>query len=289
MDNIPRDASETTASTGQATPRSQPEPIRVAVATKDGSLVDLHFGHVRTFEIYEAGAEGVRHLEQRGIDKYCKDDDDRATRMKGILQVIGDCKGVLIARIGPVPKEMLAAAGLDAADDFAFQPVDDSVVAFSARWRAKTEAVPAAAPEPEGPGKAERLLHTMLRVSDVERSVDFYTRLLGMQVVSQREHRKNQFTQVYLGYGGGDSGIGLELVHNWSQEEPYRHGNAFGHLAIAVSGINALCNRLETEGVKVPRPPRSQRHGDIIVAFIEDPDGYRIELVQRPAGSAESP
>ena len=80
--------------------------------------VDLHFGHVRAFEVYEATADGVTHLEQRGIDQYCKDDDDRATRMKGILQVIGDCKGVLIARIGPVPKEMLAAAGLDAADDY---------------------------------------------------------------------------------------------------------------------------------------------------------------------------
>ena len=116
---------------------AQPHPgsIRVAVATKDGSLVDLHFGHVRTFEVYEATADGVTHLEQRGIDKYCKDDDDRATRMKGILQVIGDCKGVLIARIGPVPKEMLAAAGLDAPDDFAFQPVEEAVAAFFAPLR----------------------------------------------------------------------------------------------------------------------------------------------------------
>ena len=209
--------------------------------------------------------------------------------MKGILQVIGDCKGVLIARIGPVPKEMLAAAGLDAADDYAFQPVAESVAAFFTRWQASGTTQPATVAAEDGPGKAERLMHTMLRVSDVERSVDFYTRLLGMRVISQREHRKNQFTQVYLGYGDSESDIGLELVQNWDREQPYQHGDAFGHIAIAVSGITALCNRLAAEGVAMPRPPRSQRHGDIIVAFIDDPDGYRIELVQRPTGSTESP
>ncbi len=279
------------ASAVQATAGQPPGPIRVAVATKDGALVDLHFGHVRAFEVYEASAAGVTHLERRGIDKYCKDDDDRVTRMKGILQVIGDCKGVLIARIGPVPKEMLAASGLDAPDDYAFQPVGEAVAAFFARLHPASTAEPPPAPvlETDGVGKAERLMHTMLRVSDVERSVDFYTRLLGMRVISQREHRKNQFTQVYLGYGEGDAGIALELVQNWSREEPYQHGDAFGHIAIEVTGITALCNRLAAEGVTMPRPPRSQRHGDIIVAFIDDPDGYRIELVQRPAGSEESP
>ena len=283
------DVEEPANSASEATVPPRPGSIRVAVATKDGALVDLHFGHVRTFEVYEATADGVTHLERRGIDKYCKDDDDRATRMKGILQVIGDCKGVLIARIGPVPKEMLAASGLDAPDDYAFQPVVDSVAAFFARWQASGTKEPPLTPEADGPGKAERLMHTMLRVSDVERSVAFYTRLLGMRVISQREHRKNQFTQVYLGYGDSDADIGLELVQNWDREEPYQHGDAFGHIAIAVTGITALCNRLAAEGVTMPRPPRSQRHGNIIVAFIDDPDGYRIELVQRPADSGESP
>jgi lactoylglutathione lyase len=287
MENEPAGAGKVAASPAAGPAGAR---IRVAVATRDGGEVDLHFGHVRAFEVYEADAGGVVHLEQRGIDKYCKEDDDRATRMKGILQVIGDCKGVLIARIGPVPKEMLAAAGLDAADDYAFRPVAEAVAAFFARWRERAAGeAPAPTPAEDGPGKAERLMHAMLRVSDIARSVDFYTRLLGMQVISQREHRKNQFTQVYLGYGEGDANIGLELVQNWSREEPYRHGDAFGHIAIAVSGITALCNRLAAEGVPMPRPPRSQRHGDIIVAFIEDPDGYRIELVQRPAGSMESP
>jgi len=262
---------------------SGPNRVRVAVATKEGIAVDLHFGHVRAFDVYEADEAEVTRLERRSIDQYCKEDDDRATRMKGILQVIGDCQGVLVARIGPVPKEMLAAAGLDAADEYAFQPVEEAVAAFAARWRSRSTV----APEREAPGAAERLLHTMLRVSDIETSIDFYTRLLGMQVMDRREHRKNQFTQVYLGYGEAADTIGLELVQNWDREEPYQQGDAFGHIAIAVTGINALCRRLEAEGVKMPRPPLSQRHGNTIVAFIEDPDGYRIELVQRAADSTE--
>ncbi|PWC42397.1 lactoylglutathione lyase [Azospirillum sp. TSO22-1] len=134
-----------------------------------------------------------------------------------------------------------------------------------------------------------RLLHAMLRVSDMERSLDFYTRLLGMRVLQQREHKKNQFTQAYLGYGAeGDDPLAsasmvVELVANWTQEEPYSHGSAFGHIAIGVTGITALCDRLAAEGVPVPRPPKPQKHGDHIVAFVEDPDGYRIELVQRAA------
>ncbi|MGY0711284.1 lactoylglutathione lyase [Azospirillum argentinense] len=134
-----------------------------------------------------------------------------------------------------------------------------------------------------------KLLHAMLRVSDMERSLDFYTRLLGMRVIQQREHKKNQFTQAYVGYGTAEEPLDsptmvIELVANWTQEEPYSQGSAFGHIAIGVpSGIGALCERLAAEGVPVPRPPKPQKHGDTIVAFIEDPDGYRIELVQRAA------
>lgn len=134
-----------------------------------------------------------------------------------------------------------------------------------------------------------RLLHAMLRVSDMERSLDFYTRHLGMKVLQQREHKKNQFTQVYLGYGEpGDPlespQMVIELVQNWTQEEPYSHGGAFGHIAVCVDrGLTALCDQLAAEGVPVPRPPKPQRHGENTVAFIEDPDGYRIELVQRAA------
>jgi lactoylglutathione lyase len=123
----------------------------------------------------------------------------------------------------------------------------------------------------------------MLRVSDLERSIDFYTRLLGMQVLERRDHKKNQFSQAYLGYAGGFSQMVLELVANWTREEPYAQGDAFGHIAIQVSGITALCERLAAASAPMPRPPSSQRHGSNIVAFVEDPDGHRIELVQLPA------
>lgn len=137
-----------------------------------------------------------------------------------------------------------------------------------------------------------RLLHAMLRVSDIDRSLDFYTGQLGMRVIQRREHRKNQFTQVYLGYGPEEHTEGnpldtpsmvVELVMNWTREEPYAQGTAFGHIAIEVTGITALCDRLAAGGVPVPRPPKPQKHGENTVAFIEDPDGYRIELVQRAA------
>ena len=128
---------------------------------------------------------------------------------------------------------------------------------------------------------AFRVLHTMLRVSDMDRSIDFYTRLMGMRVLEQRQHKKNQFTQTYLGYCEADRGAVLELVFNWSSDEPIAHGAGFGHIAIGVYGITALCKRLAAEGVKMPRPPSTQRHGENIIAFIEDPDGYRIELVEQ--------
>lgn len=131
-----------------------------------------------------------------------------------------------------------------------------------------------------------RLMHAMLRVHDMERSIDFYTRLLGMTVLRQREHKKNQFSQTYIGYGAEASTMVLELVQNWNREDPYPQGEAFGHIAVEVEGITAFCEGLTAAGVPMPRPPSSQRHGDTIVAFIEDPDGYRIELVERRAPAA---
>jgi lactoylglutathione lyase len=128
-----------------------------------------------------------------------------------------------------------------------------------------------------------RLMHTMLRVRDLDRSLDFYTRLLGMQVLERRDHRKNQFSQAYLGYGEGFGQMVLELVANWTREEPYAVGDSFGHIAIQVSGIAALCERLKAAGTSIHRPPSTQRHGSNIIAFVEDPDGHRIELVQLPA------
>ena len=127
-----------------------------------------------------------------------------------------------------------------------------------------------------------RVLHAMLRVADLDRSIGFYTQQLGMRLLERREHKKNMFSQAYLGYGDAGSGMTIELVANWMQDDPYVHGDAFGHIAIGVTNIVRLCDRLAAAGVPMPRPPRSQRHGENIVAFIEDPDGYRIELVQAP-------
>jgi len=126
-----------------------------------------------------------------------------------------------------------------------------------------------------------RLLHTMIRVKDAERSIDFYTRLLGMRVIRSKDFEGGRFTNVFVGYGDEDSETVLELTHNWDQEEPYSHGSGFGHLAVGVPDIYATCEALEAEGVNIPRPPGPMKHGSTVIAFIEDPDGYKIELIER--------
>ncbi|HLN23291.1 MAG TPA: lactoylglutathione lyase [Patescibacteria group bacterium] len=131
-----------------------------------------------------------------------------------------------------------------------------------------------------------RVLHTMLRVQDMERSIDFYTRLLGMRLLFRKDHLKNQFTQAYVGYGEEPEHMAIELVFNWNQEEPYEQGSAFGHVAIGVSDIFRLCDGLTAENVPMPRPPKSQKHHENVIAFIEDPDGYKIELVEQKSAEA---
>ena len=126
-----------------------------------------------------------------------------------------------------------------------------------------------------------RLLHAMIRVRDLERSVDFYSRHLGMKVLRRKDLPGGRFTNTFMGYEDEDSGTVLELTHNWDQEEPYTHGSGFGHLAVAVPDIRAACARMEAEGVSVPRPPGPMKHGTTVIAFVEDPDGYRIELIER--------
>ena len=187
--------------------------------------------------------------------------------------MLADCKVLLVAKIGPVPAAKLGDAGIEAIDAHVGKPIETALAEVFAE---KTRPID---DEPIDTS-AFRLAHAMLRVADIERSIDFYTRLLGMKVLEQRDHKKNQFTQVYVGYGDGFSQMVLELVFNWMQEEPYVKGDAFGHIAIEVRDINRLCRRLAAEGVPMPRAPRGQRHGDTIVAFIEDPDGHRIELFQ---------
>jgi len=126
-----------------------------------------------------------------------------------------------------------------------------------------------------------RLLHTMIRVRDLEKSLDFYTRHLGMRLLRRKDFPSGKFTLAFVGYDDEEDGAVIELTHNWDQEEPYELGNGFGHLAVATPDIYGLCERLGKEGVPIPRPAGPMAHGGRVIAFIEDPDGYRIELVER--------
>jgi len=130
-----------------------------------------------------------------------------------------------------------------------------------------------------------RILHTMLRVSDLDRSVNFYENALAMQVFSRETFSKGRFTLVFMGYGNPTSAPCVELTYNWDQDD-YRHGNGYGHIALQVTDIYAACDRLARLGVSILRPPGPMSyqsdeigHSDTI-AFIEDPDGYKIELIQ---------
>lgn len=132
------------------------------------------------------------------------------------------------------------------------------------------------------PGTDEfRLLHTMIRVRDLDKSLDFYTRLLGMNLLRKKDFPTGEFTLAFVGYGREEDNSVIELTHNWGQEEPYDLGDAFGHLAVGVPDIYGVCERLEAEGVNIPRPPGPMKHGGSVIAFVEDPDGYKIELIER--------
>ena len=128
---------------------------------------------------------------------------------------------------------------------------------------------------------AGRLLHTMIRVKDLEKSLDFYTRLLGMTLLRRSDYPGGRFTLAFVGYGDEAATAVIELTHNWDQAEPYTIGSGFGHIAIAVPDIHGACAALAGEGVPVPRPPGPMKHGGTVIAFVEDPDGYRIELIER--------
>jgi len=130
-------------------------------------------------------------------------------------------------------------------------------------------------------GQRYRLLHTMIRVMDLEKSLDFYTRLLGMKLLRRKDYESGRFTLAFVGYGEEAEETVVELTHNWDQKEPYAMGGAFGHLAVGVPDIYGTCARLQKAGVKIPRPPGPMKHGGSVIAFIEDPDGYKIELIER--------
>ena len=125
-----------------------------------------------------------------------------------------------------------------------------------------------------------RFLHTMLRVGDLQRSVDFYTRLLGMKELRRRDVPDGKYTLAFVGYGDEDSNAVIELTYNYGVEK-YDQGNAFGHLAVGVPDVAATCEKVRAGGGKVTREAGPVKFGTTVIAFVEDPDGYKIELVQR--------
>jgi len=125
-----------------------------------------------------------------------------------------------------------------------------------------------------------RLLHTMLRVGDLDRAINFYTQVLGMRLLRRTDYPGGRFTLAFLGYCEEEEGAVLELTHNWDTRE-YELGDAYGHIAIAVDDIYTVCDQIRTQGGKVVREPGPMKHGTSVIAFIEDPDGYKVELIER--------
>jgi lactoylglutathione lyase len=127
-------------------------------------------------------------------------------------------------------------------------------------------------------------LHTMIRVRDLDRSVAFYTGLLGMKELRRREVPEGRYTLSFVGYGTNAEGQAeVELTYNWDQKEPYQIGTGFGHLAVGVPDVAAACDKIRQGGGKVTREPGPVKFGTTVIAFVEDPDGYKIELIERPA------
>ena len=125
-----------------------------------------------------------------------------------------------------------------------------------------------------------RILHTMLRVGELDRSLRFYTEALGMRLLRRQDYPEGRFTLAFVGYGEERDGAVLELTHNWDTER-YDIGTGFGHLAIAVPDARAACDKVRAQGGKVTREAGPMKHGSTILAFVEDPDGYKIEFIER--------
>jgi lactoylglutathione lyase len=124
-----------------------------------------------------------------------------------------------------------------------------------------------------------RFLHTMLRVNHLDESLRFYCDVLGMKLLRRKDYPSGRFTLAFVGYGGEDEHTVLELTHNWDTER-YTIGDAFGHVALGVEGIHRVVDELRTKGAKVVREPGPMKHGGSTIAFIEDPNGYKIELIE---------
>ena len=124
-----------------------------------------------------------------------------------------------------------------------------------------------------------QLLHTMLRVGNLEDSLKFYMEVLGMKLLRQKDYPDGKFTLAFVGYGDDSDHTVLELTYNWGVEK-YNLGDAYGHIAIGVDDIYATCDEIKAGGGKVSREPGPMKHGSTVIAFVEDPDGYKVELIQ---------
>ncbi|GAA0501235.1 lactoylglutathione lyase [Tatumella terrea] len=124
-----------------------------------------------------------------------------------------------------------------------------------------------------------RLLHTMLRVGDLQRSLDFYTRILGMKLLRQSENTEYKYSLAFVGYTDESDGAVIELTYNWGVES-YDHGNAYGHIALGVDDVAATCESIRQSGGNVTREAGPVKGGSTVIAFVEDPDGYKIELIE---------
>jgi lactoylglutathione lyase len=125
-----------------------------------------------------------------------------------------------------------------------------------------------------------RILHTMLRVGDLDRSITFYTEVLGMRVLRRNDYPDGKFTLAFVGYQDEADGAVLELTYNWGVAK-YELGTAYGHIALEVEDAYAACDEIKKRGGKVVREAGPMKHGSTVIAFVEDPDGYKVELIQR--------
>jgi lactoylglutathione lyase len=125
-----------------------------------------------------------------------------------------------------------------------------------------------------------RMLHTMIRVGDLEQSIAFYTEVLGMRLLRRKDYPDGKFTLAFVGYGDEADHTVIELTHNWDTDR-YDLGNGFGHIALAVDDAAAACDEIRARGGNVVREAGPMKHGSTVIAFVEDPDGYKIELIER--------
>ncbi len=127
-----------------------------------------------------------------------------------------------------------------------------------------------------------RILHTMLRVGDLDKSINFYVNRLGMSLIRRKDYPHGEFTLAFVGYGPEKDNTVIELTHNWSKKsEDYDLGDKYGHIAIGVKDIHRTCQNLEDNGCKVTTKPKIMKNSSTLLAFVEDPDGYKIELIER--------